>query len=70
MLDADAFSRFKREGVFSRSVGEAFRRSVLARGDSADPMELYRDFMGREPSLEALMERSGLSTSAASPSPG
>jgi oligopeptidase A len=65
VLDADAFTRFKREGVYSRHVGEAFRRSVLERGDSADPMELYTDFMGREPSLDALMRRSGL---AASPS--
>ncbi len=60
VLDADAFTRFKREGVYSRQVGEAFRKSVLERGDSADPMELYTDFMGREPSLDALMKRSGL----------
>jgi oligopeptidase A len=60
VLDADAFTRFKREGVYSRQVGEAFRRSVLERGDSADPMELYTEFMGREPSIDALMQRSGL----------
>jgi oligopeptidase A len=67
VLDADAFTRFKREGVYSREVGEAFRRSVLERGDSADPMELYKDFMGREPSLEALMRRSGLEPMSPSP---
>jgi oligopeptidase A len=67
VLDADAFTRFKREGVYSRKVGEAFRRSVLERGDSADPMDLYKDFMGREPSLEALMQRSGLTPATASP---
>jgi oligopeptidase A len=65
VLDADAFTRFKREGVYSRKVGEAFRRSVLERGDSADPMELYTEFMGREPSLDALMQRSGLVASSA-----
>jgi oligopeptidase A len=65
VLDADAFTRFKREGVYSRSVGEAFRRCVLERGDSADPMELYTSFMGREPSLEPLLERSGLQASPA-----
>jgi oligopeptidase A len=67
VLDADAFTRFKREGVYSRQTGEAFRRNILERGDSADPMELYKDFMGREPSLDALLLRSGLSQ--ASPSP-
>jgi oligopeptidase A len=51
--------------VYSRAVGEAFRRSVLERGDSADPMDLYKDFMGREPSLDALMQRSGLSAASA-----
>ncbi|MEO8182887.1 MAG: M3 family metallopeptidase [Deltaproteobacteria bacterium] len=60
VLDADAFTRFKQEGVYNRTVGEAFRRTVLERGDSADPMELYTQFMGREPSLDALMQRAGL----------
>lgn len=65
VLDADAFSRFKREGIFSREVGEAFRSHILARGDSADPMDLYRQFMGREPTLDALLERDGLVAEAA-----
>jgi oligopeptidase A len=60
VLDADAFSRFKREGIFSRAVGESFRTNILARGDSADPMDLYRNFMGREPTLDAILERDGL----------
>lgn len=60
VLDADAFSRFKREGIFSRAVGQAFRDGILARGDSEDPMVLYRGFMGREPTIDALLERDGL----------
>jgi oligopeptidase A len=60
VLDADAFTRFRQKGVYSREVGEAFRRSVLERGDSADPMDLYKEFMGREPSLDALIQRAGL----------
>ncbi len=49
MLDADAFTRFAREGVFSAEVGGAFRRDILARGNSAEPEALFRAFMGREP---------------------
>ncbi len=64
VLEADAFTRFKKDGVFSRTVGNEFRRKVLERGDSDDPESLYRAFMGREPSLDALLERSGLSVAA------
>lgn len=60
VLDADAFTRFLERGIFDRSVGDAFRRNILERGNSAEPMELYRSFMGREPRLEPLLERSGL----------
>ena len=60
MLEADAFSRFLEEGLFSREVGEAFRASILSKGDSEDPEVLYRRFRGREPSVDALMRRQGL----------
>ena len=60
VLDADAFTRFEAAGLFSREVGRAFRDQVLARGDSADPAELYRAFMGRDPDQQPLLRRAGL----------
>jgi oligopeptidase A len=60
VLDADAFALFQQEGLFSRSLGERFRREILAKGDSEDPAELFRKFRGREPEQEALLRRLGL----------
>ncbi|MDE6432180.1 MAG: M3 family metallopeptidase [Opitutales bacterium] len=60
VLDADAFTKFLANGIISAEVGHQFREKILSRGDSQDADVLYRDFMGRDPSLEPLLIRSGM----------
>ena len=59
VLDADAFSLFAEEGVLDRQTGIRFRKSVLEKGGSVKPMDLYISFRGQKPSMEAFLKRSG-----------
>lgn len=60
VLDADAFEAFKEKGIFDQETAKLFRQNVLEKGGSEDPMTLYRNFRGAEPSLEALLKNRGL----------
>lgn len=62
VLSADAFSRFEDEGVFNTATGKDFLQWILERGGSAEPMELFIGFRGREPSNEALLRHMGIAS--------
>ena len=64
VLDADAVEWFRGNGGLTRANGDRLRRTVLARGGSADAMQLYRDFRGTDPELKPLLQRRGLEPSA------
>ncbi|QSX37204.1 oligopeptidase A [Shewanella sedimentimangrovi] len=60
VLSADAFSRFEQEGIFNPKTGHDFLTNILEMGGSEEPMTLFKRFMGREPSIEALLRHSGI----------
>lgn len=60
VLSADAFSLFEERGLFDRETGRAFLENILERGGSAEAMDLYVDFRGREPTIDALLRHSGI----------
>ncbi len=60
VLDADAFSLFKERGIWDRETAQSFRNNILAQGGTEHPMLLYKRFRGQEPSIDPLLERSGL----------
>jgi oligopeptidase A len=57
VLDADVFTRFREEGIFNPETGREYVATILEKGDSAPPEELFRAFRGREPDPAALLER-------------
>ena len=60
VLDADAFAVFRQAGIFDKDTAEKFRGCILSKGDTEPPMELYRRFRGKEPQVDALLERTGV----------
>ncbi len=61
LLDADAFSAFLEKGLFDKEMADKFKR-MLQSGDTVDPMELYVEFRGKKPTVDALLERDGIKT--------
>ncbi|WP_159950058.1 M3 family metallopeptidase [Polaribacter septentrionalilitoris] len=60
VLDADAFEYFLEEGIFNKEVAIKFKETVLSKGGTIQPMELYKSFRGKEPKPDALLKRAGL----------
>ena len=60
VLDADAFSVFKRHGIFDRETAQRFRDCILSKGSTEHPMTLYKNFRGGEPTIKALLKRNGI----------
>lgn len=62
VLDADAFSLFKENGIFNTQTAESFRRNILEKGATQPPQKLYRKFRKHKPSIQALLQRDGITT--------
>ena len=60
VLDADAFSMFKKNGIFDPKTAQSLRDNILSRGGTEHPMTLYKRFRGQEPTIDALLERNGI----------
>ena len=60
VLDADAFSVFKRHGIFDQQTAQRFRDEILSKGGTEHPMTLYKNFKGSEPTIDALLKRNGI----------
>ena len=60
VLEADAFEKFKEDGIFNQDTAKSFRDNILSQGNIKHPLDLYRKFRGREPKVEALLKREGL----------
>ncbi|MDO5665564.1 MAG: M3 family metallopeptidase [Bacteroidia bacterium] len=60
VLEADAFAAFKKNGIFDKKTARSFRVNILERGNTEEPMELYKRFRGQEPSIDALLDRNGV----------
>ena len=61
VLEADAFEKFKEDGIFNKDTAKSFRENILSKGNLRHPMELFKSFRGRGPEVEALLRRDGLS---------
>ena len=64
VLDSDGFELFKEKGIFDPETAQKFKENVLEKGGSVDPMELYVNFRGHEPSVDALLRNRGLAPKA------
>ena len=60
VLDADGFELFKEQGIFDPETAKAFKENVLEKGGSEDPMTLYVNFRGAEPTVDALLRNRGI----------